>query len=159
MSQENTNQNIVQQENDAIIQQPEETINTQEDSTVATDDHIEIRIYGRKLKVKNTPLIQKKKWPDFKVGDTIRVHYLIKEGDKERIQYYEGTVMRLRGEDLNKTFTVRRISHGIGVERTFPYHSPWIADIEIIKKGRVRRARLYYLRDRVGKSAKIQESF
>lgn len=159
MDQENMNQNN-QQELNAIIESDTRTPNVeQENTTVKVEEPIEIRINGKRIKLKNTPLIQKKKWIDFKVGDTIRVHYLIKEGDKERIQIYEGTVMRLRGEDLNKTFTVRRISHGVGVERTFPYHSPWIADIEIVKRGRVRRARLYYLRDRVGKSAKIEESF
>lgn len=154
MSQENTNQNTENTQANAIIQ---ESTNTE--STSANNNQMEIRIYGKRIKIKNSSLIQKKQWPDFNVGDTIKVHYLIKEGDKERVQLYEGTVMRIRGEDLNKTFTVRRISHGVGVERTFPYHSPWIANIEIIKKGRVRRARLYYLRDRVGKSAKIQESF
>ncbi len=154
MNQEQINQNIeTQQENNEVGEASQK--NTKEN----TMEQIELYINGKKIKVKKSPLLEKKQWPDFRPGDTIRVHYLIKEGDKERIQLYEGTVLRIRGEDLNKTFTVRRISHGVGVERTFPYHSPWIAQIEIVKKGKVRRARLYYLRDRVGKSAKIKESF
>ncbi len=154
MNQEQINQNMeTQQENNEVGEATQE--NTKENTT----EQIELYINGKKIKVKKSPLLEKKQWPDFRPGDTIRVHYLIKEGDKERIQLYEGTVLRIRGEDLNKTFTVRRVSHGVGVERTFPYHSPWIAQIEIVKKGKVRRARLYYLRDRVGKSAKIKESF
>jgi large subunit ribosomal protein L19 len=141
----------------------ENTIQNQEEQNIkeqeAKKEFIELRINGKKINVKKSPLFEKKQWPDFRPGDTIQVHYLIKEGDKERIQVFEGTVMRIRGEDLNKTFTVRKISHGVGVERTFPYHSPWIANIEIVRKGKVRRARLYYLRERVGKSARIKESF
>jgi large subunit ribosomal protein L19 len=149
MSQENAIQNQTEE-----VQHQEVQNEMQENK-----DSLEIRVNGKKIHVKKSPIIEKKQWPDFRPGDTIKVHYLIKEGDKERIQIYEGTVLRIRGEDLNKTFTVRRISHGVGVERTFPYHSPWIANIEIVKKGKVRRARLYYLRDRVGKSARIKENF
>ncbi|MCS7205527.1 MAG: 50S ribosomal protein L19 [Leptospiraceae bacterium] len=132
---------------------------TQEDTTKEKTEHSKIFINGKPIKVKKSPLFEKKKWVDFRPGDTIRVHTIIKEGDKERIQIFEGTVIRIRGEDLNKTFTVRRISHGVGVERTFPYHSPWIANIELVKKGKVRRARLYYLREKIGKSAKVKEVY
>lgn len=116
-----------------------------------------IFLKGKKIKVSKLPIFEKKQWVLFRPGDTIKIHYLIKEGDKERIQIFEGTVMRIRGEDLSKTFTVRKISNGVGVERTFPYHSPWIANIELVKRGKVRRARLYYLRKKIGKSGKIKE--
>ncbi|NPA40317.1 MAG: 50S ribosomal protein L19 [Thermodesulfobacteria bacterium] len=98
--------------------------------------------------------------PKFNPGDTIRVHFRLKEGEeKERIQVFEGVVIRRRGSGINATFTVRKVSFGIGVERTFPYHSPRIEKIEIVKRGRVRRARLYYLRERYGKAARIKERF
>jgi large subunit ribosomal protein L19 len=99
----------------------------------------------------------KKDIPDFRSGDTVRVHVRVIEGGRERIQVFEGTVIRRRGSGLNETFTVRRVTHGVGVERTFPVHSPRLAKIEIMRKGRVRRARLYYLRKRVGKAARIRE--
>ncbi|TZE83372.1 50S ribosomal protein L19 [Calorimonas adulescens] len=95
--------------------------------------------------------------PQFNVGDTIRVNYRVVEGNKERIQPYEGVVIKKQHGGLNETFTVRKISYGIGVERTFPMHSPLIDSIEIIKKGKVRRAKLYYLRSKVGKASKIKE--
>ncbi len=93
----------------------------------------------------------------FKVGDTVKVHFRIKEGTRERIQIFEGTVLKRQGEGIKETFTVRRISYGVGVERTFPVHSPKIEKIEVIRKGQVRRARLFYLRDRTGKAAKVKE--
>ena len=95
----------------------------------------------------------------FRVGDTVRVYVKVVEGSRERLQNFEGTVIKMQGGGLRKTFTVRRISYGIGVERTFPYHSPRIGRIEIIRHGKVRRAKLYYLRNRVGKAAKIVERF
>ncbi len=95
--------------------------------------------------------------PDFGSGDTLRVHYRIKEGDKERIQVFQGTVIGLRGSGTGQTFTVRKISSGIGVERVFPSHSPNIAKIEKIRTGSVRRKKLYYLRELTGKSARIKE--
>lgn len=95
--------------------------------------------------------------PDFKPGDTVRVNVKVIEGSRERIQSFEGIVIRRNGGGINETFTVRRISYGIGVERIFPVHSPMVHSIEIKRKGRVRRARLYYLRDRVGKKAKVKE--
>jgi len=95
--------------------------------------------------------------PPFDSGDTIKVHYKIKEGDKERIQVFQGTVISRRGSGTGQTFTVRKISSGIGVERVFPTHSPNIAKVERITMGRVRRAKLYYLRGLTGKSARIKE--
>ena len=99
----------------------------------------------------------KKAVPGFEIGDTVRVHVKVVEGEKERIQVFEGTVMRLRSGGSATNFTVRRIAHGIGVERTFLLHSPRIDKIEVLRHGMVRRAQLYYLRGRVGKSAKIRE--
>ena len=94
--------------------------------------------------------------PSFRSGDTVRVHVKVVEGERERIQVFEGVVIRKKRGGINSNFTVRRVSHGIGVERVFPYHSPLIAKVEVTKVGRVRRARLYYLRDRVGKAARIR---
>lgn len=93
----------------------------------------------------------------FNVGDTVKVHYRIKEGNRERIQVFQGDVIRLQGAGARETFTVRKISYGIGVERTFPVHSPKIAKLEVLRHGKVRRAKLYYLRDKVGKAARIPE--
>ena len=95
--------------------------------------------------------------PSFNVGDTIRVHNLIKEGTRERIQMYEGTVIGKHGGGISETFTVRRVAYGCGVEKTFPLHSPHVVKIDVVRRGKVRRAKLYYLRDRVGKSAKVKE--
>lgn len=95
--------------------------------------------------------------PAFSPGDTIRVRYRVREGDKERTQAFEGTCITRRGGGVNETFTVRKISSGIGVERIFPIHAPTIESIEVVREGRVRRAKLYYLRKRRGKSARIQE--
>jgi len=99
----------------------------------------------------------KKEIPEVKVGDTVRVHNRIVEGSKSRIQIYEGTVIAKRGGGISETFTVRRISYGVGVEKTFPIHSPNVEKIETVRRGKVRRAKLYYLRDRVGKAAKTKE--
>ena len=99
----------------------------------------------------------KKEIPEVKVGDTVRVHNRIVEGSKSRIQIYEGTVIAKRGGGISETFTVRRISYGVGVEKTFPIHSPNVEKVETIRRGQVRRAKLYYLRDRVGKAAKTKE--
>ena len=95
--------------------------------------------------------------PKLLIGDTIKVHVKIKEGTRERIQVFEGTVISKKHGGINETFTVRRISYGVGVERTFPVNSPKIAKIEVVRHGKVRRAKLYYLRDRVGKAAKVKE--
>ncbi len=95
--------------------------------------------------------------PEFGPGDTVRVHFRITEGGRERVQVFEGTVLRIRRGGPSATFTVRRVSHGVGVERTFPLYSPRIEKVEVVRRGRVRRARLYYLRERVGRAAKIKE--
>lgn len=95
--------------------------------------------------------------PDFNVGDTVKVHVKVVEGNRERIQVYEGVVMKRQGGGLSENFTVRRISYGIGVERTFPLHSPRVDKIEVVRRGKVRRAKLNYLKGRVGKAAKIKE--
>lgn len=99
----------------------------------------------------------KKEVPQFDVGDTVKVFVKVVEGDKERLQAYEGVVIAKRNGSVRETFTVRRISYGVGVERTFPLHSPRIDRIEVIRKGKVARAKLYYLRERTGKSARVQE--
>ncbi len=96
--------------------------------------------------------------PVVNVGDTIRVSVKIKEGDKERLQAFEGTVIAKKHGGIQETFTVRRVAHGVGVERVFPIHSPNVADVKIIRSGKVRRGKLYYLRDRVGKAAKVKEA-
>ena len=95
--------------------------------------------------------------PEFHVGDNVKVHYRITEGNRERIQVFQGDVIRRQGESVRETFTVRKISFSIGVERTFPVHSPKIEKIEVTRKGDVRRAKLYYLRNKVGKAVKIKE--
>ena len=100
----------------------------------------------------------KKALPSFRAGDTVRVHVRIKEGDKERIQAFEGTVIRFRRGGINSTFTVRKISFGQGVERIFPLHSPVIDKIEVTREGRVRRAKLYYLRNLKGRAARIRKA-
>ena len=95
--------------------------------------------------------------PDFRSGCTVRVHVRIKEGDKSRIQIFEGLVIKRNGHGIGETFTVRKISSGVGVERTFPVHSPIIEKIEVLRRGKVRRARLFYLRGRSGKASRIEE--
>ena len=95
--------------------------------------------------------------PAFEVGDTVRVHNRIQEGNKSRIQIFEGTVIKIQGCSNRQTFTVRKISNGCGVEKTWPIHSPNVADVEVVRRGKIRRAKLFYLRDRVGKKAKVKE--
>ena len=99
----------------------------------------------------------KEELPEANVGDTVRVHVKIKEGARERIQVFEGTVIAKNNSGISETFTVRRVSYGVGVERVFPVHSPIVAKVETVRYGKVRRAKLYYLRDRVGKAAKVKE--
>jgi large subunit ribosomal protein L19 len=94
---------------------------------------------------------------EFNIGDTVKVHAKIKEGNRERIQVFEGVVLKRNGGSSRETFTVRKTSNGIGVEKTWPLHSPTIAKIEVVRRGKVRRAKLFYLRDRVGKRAKVKE--
>jgi large subunit ribosomal protein L19 len=109
------------------------------------------------IKYVEEKLVVKKEIPSFKAGDTITVHYKIKEGEKERIQQYQGTVIQRRGEGASASFTVRKISNGIGVERIFPLNSPFIDKIEVNKEGVVRRSRIYYIRNVRGKKARIEE--
>lgn len=95
--------------------------------------------------------------PELCIGDTVKVHVLIKEGSRERIQVFEGTIISKKHSGIAETFTVRRVSYGVGVERTFPVNSPKLAKIEVVRKGKVRRAKLYYLRDRIGKATRVKE--
>ncbi len=99
----------------------------------------------------------KEEVPQFHIGDTVKVHVLIQEGNKERIQIFEGTVIAKKHGGVSETFTVRRVSYGVGVERVFPLHSPHVAKVEVVRSGKVRRSKLYYLRNRAGKSAKLKE--
>lgn len=108
------------------------------------------------LKVMTEGMV-KEEQPVIKVGSTVRVSVKIREGERERIQAFEGTVIAKKGSGVSETFTVRRVSYGVGVERVFPVNSPNIAKVETIREGKVRRGKLYYLRDRVGKSAKVKE--
>ena len=96
--------------------------------------------------------------PSFGIGDTVKVHVKIKEGEKYRIQVFEGTVIAKKHGGINETFTVRRVAHGCGIERVFPVHSPIVDKVEVVRTGKVRRSKLYYLRNRVGKAAKVKES-
>ena len=108
--------------------------------------------------IKNIEAAQmKQSVPEFRVGDTVKVSAKIKEGNRERIQIFEGTVIKRQGGSNRETFTVRKLSNGVGVEKTWPLHSPNVEKVEIVRKGKVRRAKLYYLRDRVGKAAKVKE--
>ena len=100
----------------------------------------------------------KNRIPDLKIGDTVRVHQRIKEGNRERIQVFEGIIIKKQGGSVNATFTVRRIAYGVGVEKTFLVHSPLVEKVEVVRIGKARRAKLYYLRDRVGKAAKTKEA-
>ncbi|MDR0444588.1 MAG: 50S ribosomal protein L19 [Treponema sp.] len=101
---------------------------------------------------------QMKSEPDqFKVGDTVKVHFKIIEGKNERVQIYEGLVIAMKNSQAGKTFTVRKISYGVGVERVFPLHSPRVVKVEVVRPGKVRRAKLYYIREKIGKGAKIKE--
>lgn len=96
--------------------------------------------------------------PEFKPGDTVRAHVRVVEGSRERTQVFEGVVIKRRGSGLRETFTLRRVSYGVGVERSFPVHAPKVEKIEVVRRGRVRRAKLYYLRQRTGKAARIKEA-
>lgn len=101
--------------------------------------------------------LTKKTVPSFEIGDTVRVHVKVVEGEKERIQVFEGTVISRKGGRNSETFTVRKVSYGVGVERIFPVHSPIVTKVDVVRQGKVRRAKLYYLRDRKGKMAKVSE--
>lgn len=118
---------------------------------------------GKELKMDYVKMLSeqqlKNEVPVFSIGDTVRVHVLIKEGTRERIQVFEGIVIARKNGGISETFTVRRVTYGVGVERTFLLHSPKVSKIEVTRKGKVRRSKLYYLRDRVGKAAKTKQSF
>jgi large subunit ribosomal protein L19 len=109
------------------------------------------------IKFVHNEISRKADFADFKPGDNVVVSYKIIEGNKERLQDFRGDIVQIKGEGATKTFTVRKISNGVGVERIFPFHSPNINEVKVLKRGRVRRARLYYLRDLVGKKARIRE--
>ena len=111
----------------------------------------------RRNKIDALKLIMKEEAPSMEIGDTVKVHVRIKEGDKSRIQIFEGTVIAKKHGGINETFTVRRVAHGCGIERVFPIHSPNVEKVELVRSGKVRRSKLYYLRDRVGKAAKVKE--
>ncbi len=108
------------------------------------------------VKILTEGMIKENK-PQFEVGDTVRVNVRIKEGDKERIQAFEGTVIAKQHGGISETFTVRRISYGVGVERVFPINSPFVEDVKVVRRGKVRRAKLFYLRGRTGKAAKVKQ--
>ncbi len=108
------------------------------------------------LKIIEAASVQKE-LPEFKIGDTVRVGVRIREGKNERVQMFEGTVIAVKGSGISKTFTVRRVSYGVGIERVFPMNSANVDSVQVVRHGKVRRAKLYYLRDRVGKAAKVKE--
>lgn len=118
---------------------------------------------GKELKMDYVKMLSeqqlKNEIPVFAIGDTVKVHVLIKEGTRERIQVFEGIVIARKNGGISETFTVRRVTYGVGVERTFLLHSPKVSKIEVTRKGKVRRSKLYYLRDRVGKAAKTKQLF
>ncbi len=150
-------QNNTENTAEAATAETTETQSTSE-APAAVTPKTEIRINGGKIVTSLDKDAVLKTWPDFNIGDTVKVHYRIVEGDKQRIQIYEGNVIAIRGEGLGKTFIVRRISHEVGVERIFPYHSPVIAKLELVRKGSVRRSKLFYLREKTGKSGRIKEA-
>lgn len=108
------------------------------------------------LKIITEGMVKEDK-PEIRIGDVVKVHVKIVEGTRERIQVFEGTVIAMKGSGVSETFTVRRVSYGVGIERVFPVNSPNVAKVEVVRHGRVRRSKLYYLRDRVGKAAKVKE--
>ena len=109
------------------------------------------------LKLMSESSLKTENVPQIAIGDTVKVHVKIKDGEKYRIQIFEGTVIAKKHGGIHETFTVRRVAHGCGIERVFPVHSPVVDKVEIVRSGKVRRAKLYYLRDRVGKAAKVKE--
>ena len=123
---------------------------------VAVEDHVKHPLYNKIVK-KTYKLKAHDENNECNIGDTVKVHVRIKEGDKSRIQVFEGTVIAKKHGGISETFTVRRVAHGCGIERVFPLHSPVVEKVELVRSGKVRRAKLYYLRDRVGKAAKVKE--
>mgnify|MGYP000089145976 CR=1 FL=1 len=108
------------------------------------------------LKIMTEGMLKEER-PNINIGDVVKVHVKIREGERERIQIFEGTIIARKGSGVSETFTVRRVSYGVGVEKVFPVNSPNVAKVELVRSGRVRRSKLYYLRDRVGKAAKVKE--
>lgn len=108
------------------------------------------------LKIMTDGMLKEER-PNINIGDVVKVHVKIREGERERIQVFEGTIIARKGSGVSETFTVRRVSYGVGVEKVFPVNSPNVAKVELVRSGRVRRSKLYYLRDRVGKAAKVKE--
>ncbi len=108
------------------------------------------------LKIMTEGMIKEER-PNINIGDVVKVHVKIREGERERIQIFEGTIIARKGSGVSETFTVRRVSYGVGVEKVFPVNSPNVAKVELVRSGKVRRSKLYYLRDRVGKAAKVKE--
>ncbi|MCI6388012.1 MAG: 50S ribosomal protein L19 [Ruminococcus sp.] len=108
------------------------------------------------LKIMTDGMLKEER-PNINVGDVVKVHVKIREGERERIQIFEGTIIARKGSGISETFTVRRVSYGVGVEKVFPVNSPNVAKVELVRSGKVRRSKLYYLRDRVGKAAKVKE--
>ena len=108
------------------------------------------------LKIMTDGMLKEER-PNINVGDVVKVHVKIREGERERIQLFEGTIIARKGSGVSETFTVRRVSYGVGVEKVFPVNSPNVAKVELVRSGKVRRSKLYYLRDRVGKAAKVKE--
>lgn len=108
------------------------------------------------LKIMTEGMLKEER-PNINIGDVVKVHVKIREGERERIQIFEGTIIARKGSGVSETFTVRRVSYGVGVEKVFPINSPNVAKVELVRSGRVRRSKLYYLRDRVGKAAKVKE--
>ena len=123
---------------------------------VAIEDHVKHPLY-KKIVKRTYKLKAHDENNECNIGDTVKVSVNIREGSRERIQMFEGTVIAIKGSGISKTFTVRRVSYGVGVERVFPMHSPNVVKVEVVRSGKVRRAKLYYLRDRVGKAAKVKE--
>ncbi len=108
------------------------------------------------LKIMTEGMLKEER-PNINIGDVVKVHVKIREGERERIQIFEGTIIARKGSGVSETFTVRRVSYGVGVEKVFPVNSPNVAKVELVRSGKVRRSKLYYLRDRVGKAAKVKE--
>ena len=123
---------------------------------VAIEDHVKHPLY-KKIVKRTYKLKAHDENNECNIGDTVKVSVNIREGERERIQVFEGTVIAQNGSGISETFTVRRVSYGVGVERIFPIHSPNVKNVEVVRKGKVRRSKLYYLRDRVGKAAKVKE--
>ncbi len=148
-----------EEQNRAVQENEDGLVQNVQKPQISTATEQSLRLNGGEIKLSIDLSFLKNTHPKFSVGDTLRVHFRIHEGDKERTQIYEGLVISIRGEGTGRSFIVRRITHEVGVERIFPYYSPSIQKIEVIRRGKVRRARLYYLRGKSGKEGRIKEVF